>query len=67
MRIAGYEPFYYTGTSEKEVQRELDKFRLKTLRKEIIPEKQTVNSYIEYSKPDTRHCRRPKSARYIKQ
>lgn len=48
MRIAGYEPFYYTGTSEKEVQRELDKFRLKTLRKEIIPEKQTVNSYIEY-------------------
>lgn len=47
LRITGYDTFYYTGTSEKEVQKELNEFRLKTLRKEIIPQKQTVNSYIE--------------------
>lgn len=47
LRITGYDTFYYTGTSEKEVQKELDNFRLRTLRKEIIPQKQTVNSYIE--------------------
>lgn len=47
LRIAGYDTFYVTGTSEKEVQKELDQFYLKTLRKEIVPQKQTVNSYIE--------------------
>ena len=47
LRIAGYDTFYVTGTSEKEVQKELDQFYLKTLKKEIIPQKQTVNSYIE--------------------
>ena len=47
LRISGYDPFYYTGTSEKEVQKKLNEFRLLTLRKEIVPQKQTVNSYIE--------------------
>ena len=47
LRISGYDPFYYTGTSEKEVQKKLNEFRLFTLRKEIVPQKQTVNSYIE--------------------
>lgn len=47
LRISGYDTFYVTGTSEKEVQKELDNFYLKTLRKEIVPQKQTVNSYIE--------------------
>lgn len=47
IRISGYEPFYYTGTSEKEVQKKLNEFRIKTLKEEIIPQKQTVNMYIE--------------------
>ena len=28
LRIAGYDTFYVTGTSEKEVQKELDQFYL---------------------------------------
>ena len=41
--VAGYEPFFCTGTSRKEVEKKLNAFRLKTLKKEIIPERVSVN------------------------
>ena len=47
LRVSGYETFYYTGTSEREVQKKLNEFRISTQRKEIIPRRQTVNAYIE--------------------
>lgn len=47
LRIAGYEPFYYTGKSEKEVQKKLNEFKAITERQEIVPRKQTVNAYIK--------------------
>lgn len=47
LRIAGYDTFYYTGRSEKEVQKKLNEFRALTERKEIVPRKQTVNTYIQ--------------------
>lgn len=47
LRVSGYETFYYTGSSEREVQKKLNEFRILTQRKEIIPRRQTVNAYIE--------------------
>ena len=44
--VAGYEPFFCTGTSRKEVEKKLNAFRLKTLKREIIPERVSVNDYI---------------------
>lgn len=44
--VAGYEPFFCTGTSRKDVEKKLYAFRLKTLKKEIIPERVSVNDYI---------------------
>ncbi len=46
LRITGYDTFYYTGKTEKEVQKKLNEFKSMTEREEIIPRKQTVNSYI---------------------
>lgn len=45
--IAGYEPFSCTGATRKEVERKLEEFKIRTLKKEIIPQKIFVNSYIE--------------------
>lgn len=47
LRVSGYDTFYYTGTSEKEVQKKLNEFYILTQRKEIVPQRQTVNAYIE--------------------
>lgn len=47
LRKTGYDTFYYTGKTEKEVQKKLNEFRAKTEREEIIPRKQTVNAYIQ--------------------
>lgn len=47
LRVSGYDTFYYTGSSEKEVQKKLTEFHMQTQRKEIIPVRQTVNKYIE--------------------
>lgn len=46
IRIAGYDTFYYSGKSEREVQKKLNEFKAMTDREEIIPRKQTVNTYI---------------------
>ena len=45
--IAGYEPFSCTGATKKEVERKLEEFKIRTLKKEVIPQKIFVNSYIE--------------------
>ena len=45
--IAGYPQYSCTGKTEKEVQKKLRDFRVMTLRGEIIPQKQSVSSYIE--------------------
>lgn len=47
LRVSGYDTFYYTGKTEKEVQKKLNQFKSMTEREEIIPRKQTVNSYIK--------------------
>ena len=47
VRITGYDTYYYTGTSEKDVQKNLNEFYEKTQRHEIIAHKETVNAYIE--------------------
>ena len=47
IKVSGYDVFYYTGTSEKEVQKKLAEFHALTQRKEIVPRRQTVNEYIE--------------------
>lgn len=47
IRITGYDTYYYTGTSEKDVQKNLNEFYEKTQRHEIIARKETVNTYIE--------------------
>ena len=44
IRITGYDTYYYTGTSEKDVQKNLNEFYEKTQRQEIIARKETVNS-----------------------
>lgn len=45
--IGGYPPFSCTGKTKREVQKKLNEFRLKTLRQEVIPRKQSVSSYIQ--------------------
>lgn len=45
--ISGYEPFSCTGKTEREVQKQLNDFRRKVLKQEVIPVKQSVNSYIQ--------------------
>ena len=45
--IAGYEPFSCTGATKKEVERKLEEFKIRTLKKEIIPQRIFVSSYIE--------------------
>ena len=45
--VSGYDQFSCTGTSRKEVEKKLAEFRMKTLRKEIIAERVTVNVYLE--------------------
>ncbi len=47
IRITGYDTFYYTGTSQKEVQKKLNEFYALTQHKEVLPRRQTVNAYIE--------------------
>ena len=44
--IAGYEPFSCTGATKKEVERKLEEFKIRTLKKEIIPQRIFVSSYI---------------------
>ena len=45
--ISGYEPFSCTGATKKEVERKLEEFKIRTLKKEVIPQKIFVNTYIE--------------------
>lgn len=45
--ILGYEPFSCTGATKKEVERKLEEFKIRTLKKEIIPQRIFVSSYIE--------------------
>lgn len=45
--IAGYEPFSCTGATKKEVEKKLNEFKVRTLRKEVVPQKIFVSSYIE--------------------
>ena len=45
--ILGYEPFSCTGATKKEVERKLEEFKIRTLKKEVIPQKIFVNAYIE--------------------
>ena len=45
--IAGYETFSCTGATKKEVERKLEEFKIRTLKKEVIPQKIFVNAYIE--------------------
>ena len=45
--ISGYEPFSCTGAPKKEVERKLEEFKIRTLKKEVIPQKIFVNTYIE--------------------
>ena len=45
--ISGYEPFSCTGATNKEVERKLEEFKIRTLKKEVIPQKIFVNTYIE--------------------
>lgn len=47
IKVAGYDPYSCTGTSRKEVERKLEEFRLRTLKKEVVAQKITVNAYIE--------------------
>ena len=44
--ISGYEPFSCTGATKKEVERKLEEFKIRTLKKEVIPQKIFVNTYI---------------------
>lgn len=46
--IAGYEPYSCTGKTRREVEEKLEKFRLHALKKEVVPRKIFVNTYIEY-------------------
>lgn len=45
--IAGYEPYSCTGTSKKEVEKALEQFKIRTLKDEVVPQRQKLNSYIE--------------------
>ena len=45
--ISGYEPFSCTGATKKEVERKLEEFKIRTLKKEVIPQKIFVNTCIE--------------------
>ena len=45
--ISGYEPFSCTGKTQKEVEKKLEEYRTKTIRKEVIPERISVRDYIE--------------------
>lgn len=61
-RITGYDTYYYTGTSEKDVQKNLNEFYEKTQRQEIIARKETVNTYIErWLENVKRHTMKPAS------
>jgi integrase len=44
--ISGYAPYSCTGKTEKEVEKKLREFKIRTIKGEIIPRKQTVNAYI---------------------
>ena len=62
IRITGYDTYYYTGTSEKDVQKNLNEFYEKTQRHEIIARKETVNTYIErWLENVKRHTMKPAS------
>ena len=62
VRITGYDTYYYTGTSEKDVQKNLNEFYEKTQRHEIIAHKETVNAYIErWLENVKRHTMKPAS------
>ena len=61
IRITGYDTYYYTGTSEKDVQKNLNEFYEKPQRHEIIARKETVNTYIEPA--DQAFSGRPQSVR----
>lgn len=45
--ISGYEPYSCIGATQKEVEKKLEAFRIRTLKKEIIPQKILVSAYIE--------------------
>ena len=46
--IAGYDPYSCTGSTKKEVEKKLEEFRIRTLKKEVVPQKILVSTYIEH-------------------
>lgn len=47
IKIAGYDPYSCVGTSRKEIEKKLEEFRVRTLKKEVVAQKISVNAYIE--------------------
>lgn len=45
--MGGGNTYSYTGTSKKEVEKKLEEFRISTLKEEVVPQRITVNAYIE--------------------
>lgn len=45
--VSGYEPYSCVGATKKEVEKKLEEFRIRTLRKEVIPKQISVSDYIE--------------------
>ncbi|MCD8013882.1 MAG: site-specific integrase [Lachnospiraceae bacterium] len=45
--VAGYEPYSCVGATKKEVEKKLEEFRIRTLRREVIPKQISVSDYIE--------------------
>lgn len=45
--IAGYDSYACTGATKKDVEKKLEAFRIRTLKKEVVPQRIMVNTYIE--------------------
>lgn len=45
--VSGYEPYSCIGVNRKEVERKLNEFKIRALKKEVVPRRILVNAYIE--------------------